>query len=140
MPYQVKKIPYNQKDNWILILTIDASICTKDTITKVKTKLEEHYKDSPNYLSLLKYICRFLKQVSEHSSKNRMNTHNLSVVFTPNMIRAEEMPTSSSTGNYMNVPDTQQSALADAAIYLKQMNQGMVLVQLLITKYDDIFE
>ena len=69
-----------------------------------------------------------------------MNTHNLSVVFTPNMIRAEELPTSSSIGNYMNVPDTQQSALADAAIYLKQMNQGMVLVQLLITKYDDVFE
>lgn len=102
--------------------------------------MEEHYKDFPNYLSLLKYICRFLKQVSEHSGKNRMNTHNLSVVFTPNMIRAEELPTSSSIGNYMNVPDTQQSALADAAIYLKQMNQGMVLVQLLITKYDDVFE
>ncbi|CEP11966.1 hypothetical protein [Parasitella parasitica] len=119
----------------------DASICTNDTIIKVKTKLQEHYKGSPNYHSLLKYICKFLKQVSEHSSKNRMNTHNLSVVFTPNMIRAEEAPTASSlSGNYIHVPDTQQSALADAAIYLKQMNQGMVLVQLLITKYDVIFE
>ncbi|KAF1803531.1 Rho GTPase activation protein [Mucor lusitanicus] len=118
----------------------DASICTNDTIVKLKTKLQEHYKDAPNYHSLLKYICQFLKQVSEHASKNRMNTHNLSVVFTPNMIRAEEVPTSSSSGNYMNVPDTQQSALADAAVYLKQMNQGMVLVQLLITKCDDIFE
>lgn len=64
-----------------------------------------------------------------------MNTHNLSVVFTPNMIRAEEITSAA----YMNVPDTQQSALADAAIYLKQMNQGMILVQLLITKYDEIF-
>ncbi|KAI8646110.1 Rho GTPase activation protein [Parasitella parasitica] len=119
----------------------DASICTNDTIIKVKAKLHEYYKKSPNYLSLLKYICNFLKQVSEHSSKNRMNTHNLSVVFTPNMIRAEEAPAANSlSGTYMNVPDTQQSALADAAIYLKQMNQGMVLVQLLITKYDDIFE
>lgn len=121
-------------------LDLDASICTNDTIVKLKTKLQEHYKDAPNYHSLLKYICQFLKQVSEHASKNRMNTHNLSVVFTPNMIRAEEVPTSSSSGNYMNVPDTQQSALADAAVYLKQMNQGMVLVQLLITKCDDIFE
>lgn len=69
-----------------------------------------------------------------------MNTHNLSVVFTPNMIRAEEVPISSSSGSYVNVPDTQQSALADAAVYLKQMNQGMVLVQLLITKHDAIFE
>lgn len=51
------------------------------------------------------------------------------------MIRAEEITSAA----YMNVPDTQQSALADAAIYLKQMNQGMILVQLLITKYDEIF-
>lgn len=86
-------------------------------------------------MTLLKYICEFLRLVSEHSNKNRMNTHNLSVVFTPNMIRAEQVaPTT-----FMNVPDTQQSALADAAIYLKQMNQGMELVQLLITKYDEIF-
>lgn len=121
-------------------INTDASICTNDTLAKVKGRLQEHYKDSPNYHSLLKYICKFLKQVSEHASKNRMNTHNLSVVFTPNMIRAEEVPNSSSSGNYVNVPDTQQSALADAAVYLKQMNQGMVLVQLLITKYDAIFE
>jgi hypothetical protein len=67
-----------------------------------------------------------------------MNTHNLSVVFTPNMIRAEQI-TGTTTSRYMNVPDTQQSALADAAVYLNQMNQGMALVQLLITKCDDIF-
>ncbi|GAA5798069.1 hypothetical protein HPULCUR_003468 [Helicostylum pulchrum] len=113
----------------------DASICTSDTINKVKTKLTLNYAEKPSHFALLKYICQFLKLVSEHSNKNRMNTHNLSVVFTPNMIRAEQVTPST----YMNVPDTQQSALADAAIYLKQMNQGMVLVQLLITKYDEIF-
>lgn len=53
------------------------------------------------------------------------------------MIRAEESGFSS---KYMDVPDTQQSALNDAAAYLSQMNQGMTLVQLLITKCDDIFE
>lgn len=95
-----------------------------------------YYAEKPNYLALLKYICQFLRLVSEHAPKNRMNTHNLSVVFTPNMIRTEEAP---STPAYINVPDNQQSALADAAVYLKQMNQGMVLVQLLITKFDDIF-
>ncbi|KAI8078543.1 Rho GTPase activation protein [Thamnidium elegans] len=113
----------------------DASICTSDTINKVKTKLTLNYAEKPSHFALLKYICQFLKLVSEHSNKNRMNTHNLSVVFTPNMIRAEQVTPST----YMDVPDTQQSALADAAIYLKQMNQGMVLVQLLITKYDEIF-
>lgn len=114
---------------------LDASICTSDTINKVKAKLTLNYADKPSYFELLKYICQFLKLVSEHSNKNRMNVHNLSVVFTPNMIRAEQVTPST----YMNVPDTQQSALADAAIYLKQMNQGMVLVQLLISKYDEIF-
>lgn len=116
-------------------ILLDASICTSDTINKVKTKLTLNYADKPSHFELLKYICQFLKLVSEHSNKNRMNVHNLSVVFTPNMIRAEQVTPST----YMNVPDTQQSALADAAIYLKQMNQGMVLVQLLITKYDEIF-
>jgi Rho GTPase-activating protein 1 len=74
--------------------------------------------------------------VSEHAYNNRMNTHNLAVVFTPNMIRAEQVAADS---QYMNVPDTQQSALADAAVYLNQMNQGMALVKLLITKCDEIF-
>ncbi|KAG2214298.1 hypothetical protein INT47_000854 [Mucor saturninus] len=113
----------------------DASICTSDTIQKVKSKLALHYAEKPNHLGLLKYICQFLRLVSEHANRNRMNTHNLSVVFTPNMIRAEEVTSAA----YINVPDTQQSALADAAVYLKQMNQGMVLVQLLITKHDEIF-
>lgn len=115
---------------------IDSSICTQDTITKVRTKLELEYKDKPTQYHLLKYICQFLKEVSEHATQNRMNVHNLSVVFTPNMIRAEQATQSSA---YMSVPDTQQSALADAAAYLKQMNQGMALVQLLISKYNDIF-
>lgn len=106
-----------------------------DTINKVKSKLAANFVEKPNHLSLLKYICQFLKEVSQHSIKNRMNTHNLSVVFTPNIIRADEIASSA----YINVPDTQQSALADAAVYLKQMNQGMILVQLLITKFDDIF-
>ena len=86
------------------------------------------------HLSFLKYLCQFLKEVSEHADKNRMNTHNLSVVFTPNIIRPEQVYDS-----YVKVPDTQQAALADAAVYLKQMNQGMVLVQLLIVKNKDIF-
>ncbi|CAO3625905.1 unnamed protein product [Mucor hiemalis] len=113
----------------------DASICTNDTIDKVKNKLNSNFKERPIHFALLRYLCRFLKEVSEHSSKNRMNIHNLSVVFTPNIIRAEEIASSA----YVNVPDTQQSALADAAVYLKQMNQGMVLIQLLVAKHGEIF-
>jgi hypothetical protein len=101
----------------------------------VKSKLESEFKDKPMQYYLLKYLCQFLKDVSERSSENRMNIHNLSVVFTPNMIRAEEVTTTA----YANIPESQQLAMADAAIYLKQMNQGMVLVQLLIAKCNDIF-
>ena len=61
-----------------------------------------------------------------------MNIHNLSVVFTPNLIRADE--------SLSNTHETEQSALADAAVYLKQMNQGMQLVRLLIAKHKEIFE
>ncbi|KAI8369211.1 Rho GTPase activation protein [Choanephora cucurbitarum] len=110
----------------------DASICTKGTIDKIRNKLTEQYKDTPNYLYLLSYVCNFLKEVSDNSNKNRMNTHNLSVVFTPNMIRADE--------SLKNAHETEQSALADAAIYLKQMEQGMQLVRLLIAKHEDIFQ
>ncbi|KAI8338842.1 Rho GTPase activation protein [Blakeslea trispora] len=110
----------------------DASISTKGTIDKIRSRLTEHYKDTPNYLYLLNYICKFLKEVSDNSAKNRMNIHNLSVVFTPNLIRADE--------SLSNTHETEQSALADAAVYLKQMNQGMQLVRLLIAKHKEIFE
>jgi Flp pilus assembly secretin CpaC len=85
---------------------------------------------------MLRYLCGFLYQVSEHNS-NRMNVHNLSVVFTPNIVRPAVDP---SKKGYMSVPDSQQSALEDAAVYLQQMGKGMVLVQLLIAKHQDIFE
>jgi Flp pilus assembly secretin CpaC len=66
-----------------------------------------------------------------------MNVHNLSVVFTPNIVRPAVDP---SKKGYVSVPDSQQSALEDAAVYLQQMGKGMVLVQLLIAKHQDIFE
>ncbi|KAI8973421.1 Rho GTPase activation protein [Mycotypha africana] len=115
----------------------DANDCSDELIKDVKRKLNEHYQRIPNYYTLLSYICRFLKEVSEHAHKNKMDTHNLAVVFTPNMIRAEEV---SPTDTYMAVPDNNQAALTDAAAYLKMMNRGMSLVQVLITKYEQIFE
>lgn len=102
--------------------------------------MDMEYKNKQLEFNLLKYICHFLQQVSEHSAKNRMNVHNLAIVFTPNIIRVEELPTKIKKKKaFMNVPDTQESALQDAAIYLKQMNQGMALVQLIISRYNDIF-
>ncbi|KAI8976018.1 Rho GTPase activation protein [Pilobolus umbonatus] len=116
----------------------DASICTNDTILKVKSKLATHYQSKSIYYGLLKFLCHFLKEVAENSMKNRMNIHNLSVVFTPNIIRSESVSLKNDS-KYIHVPDTQQSALADAALYLQQMNQGMILIQLLVAKYDPIF-
>ncbi|KAG1469752.1 hypothetical protein G6F56_003075 [Rhizopus delemar] len=112
----------------------DASICSKNTLDKVKGKLTEHYSERRVYLNLLSYLCKFLKEVSDHSITNRMNTHNLSVVFTPNIVRSEEMATS----KFVNVPDNQQSALENATVYLKQMGQGMALVELLISKHQEL--
>ncbi|PHZ07881.1 Rho GTPase activation protein [Rhizopus microsporus ATCC 52813] len=113
----------------------DASICSQNTLDKIKASLREYYDQKPAHFQLLGYLCKFLKEVSENSSRNRMNIHNLSVVFTPNIIRAEEV----TSGNYVNVPDNQHSALENATVYLKQMSQGMSLVELLIAKNQDIF-
>lgn len=122
-----------------MIILIDGSICTMDTLNKLKNKLDVEYKEKPLQYNLLKHICHFLKEVSDHSSKNRMNIHNLAIVFTPNIIRAEAADTKKKSNKFVNVPETQESALQDAAAYLKQMNLGMALVQLLISRYNDIF-
>lgn len=113
---------------------LDASICTQNTLDKVKEKLLAYYNEKKIHYNLLRYLCKFLKEVSDHSNMNRMNIHNLSVVFTPNIIRSEE----TSTNNYVNVPDNQHSALENATVYLKQMNQGMALVELLIAKHQEL--
>lgn len=131
--FQVKK-KKRKKERKNLFLFVDASICSKNTLDKVKGKLTEHYSERRVYLNLLSYLCKFLKEVSDHSITNRMNTHNLSVVFTPNIVRSEEMATS----KFVNVPDNQQSALENATVYLKQMGQGMALVELLISKHQEL--
>ncbi|KAI8883976.1 Rho GTPase activation protein [Backusella circina FSU 941] len=116
----------------------DASICTADVLKKLKAKLNDYYAQRPvYYYTLLKYLVEFLDKVSQHSMDNRMNMHNLSVVFTPNIIRTKAVQLDG--GSYMTVPDSQQSALKDASVYLHQMNKGMNLVQLLIAKHTDLF-
>ena len=70
--------------------------------------------------------------VVENVEKNRMTPHNLAVVFTPNLIR--------DTNNATPViHSTQQEAMANAALYMKQINEGMGLVQFLITNNERIF-
>lgn len=134
--YQVNA---NQIIQQHLTCALDGSICNKDTINKLRQKIDSEYADKPLQLNVLKYICHFLKEVSEHSSKNRMNVHNLAIVFTPNIIRVEHIEKKKKKG-FMDVPDNQESALQDAAVYLKQMNQGMAFVSLLISRYQDIFD
>ncbi|KAI9280785.1 Rho GTPase activation protein [Sporodiniella umbellata] len=113
----------------------DASICSKATLDKVKEELTKYYSDKRMYYNLLNYLCKFLKEVSDHSNINRMNVHNLSVVFTPNIVRTEE----TASNDYVNVPDNQQSALENATVYIEQMHRGMAFVELLISKHQELF-
>ncbi|KAI7907368.1 Rho GTPase activation protein [Cokeromyces recurvatus] len=113
---------------------LNTGTCTNDIISKVKDKLLIEYESKHIYFNLLKFICHFLKQVSDHANKNKMTIYNLAVVFTPNMIR-----TIHEDVHYMKIPDTQQSVIADSAFYLKQMNQGITLVQFFIVNCDEIF-
>lgn len=55
----------------------------------------------PAHLSTLKYVCCFLKAVSERSEQNKMSTRNLALVFSPSLfpnepIRLNSNPTRSS--------------------------------------------
>lgn len=78
---------------------------------------------------------QFLSEVVEHSHSNKMTAHNLAVVFTPNLIRVDEplcTSDNSDKNNYASVPSTQQEALANATLYLKQMNQGISLIEKMI--------
>lgn len=61
-----------------------------------------HQSDSPDYLPqlknlltqlpeenylVLKYLCRFLVQVTDSEKDNKMNSRSLSIVFGPNLFR-----------------------------------------------------
>lgn len=59
-----------------------------------------------------------------------MTAHNLAVVFAPNLIH---------DGNDSNAtPGTQQEAIANAAVYMKRVNEGMALIQLLIVHHEKV--
>jgi hypothetical protein len=99
-----------------------------------RSRVQSIFAHKPYALSLLRYLMRFLSEVVEHSHNNKMTAHNLAVVFTPNLIRVDEpLSTSNSDqNNYATVPSSQQEALANATLYLKQMNQGISLVEKMI--------
>ncbi|ORZ15611.1 Rho GTPase activation protein [Absidia repens] len=87
----------------------------------------------PYALALLRYLMVFLFDVVQHSNINKMTAHNLAVVFTPNLIRIDD-PVNNNQ-DYAAIPSTQEGAMATAALYLKQMNQGISLVEMLITSH-----
>ncbi|KAI9498351.1 Rho GTPase activation protein [Zychaea mexicana] len=103
-------------------------------IQRVRDILKKAYDGKSKEYNLLRYLFAFLNTVVSKADKNRMTSHNLAVVFTPNLIR-------DSTTQPANVPipATQQEAMANAALYMKQMNEGMGLVQLLISHNERIF-
>jgi hypothetical protein len=93
-----------------------------------QVQLQTIFAHKPYALALLRYVLVFLWEVVQHSGVNKMTAHNLSVVFTPNLIRVDEPATT----DYVQVPSNQQEAMASATLYLKQMNQGISLVEKLI--------
>lgn len=94
---------------------------------RVKEGLQKEYNNRPYQRNLLVYLVRFLDRVVQHADKNRMTAHNLAVVFAPTLIH---------DGNDSNAtPGTQQEAIANAAVYMKRVNEGMALIQLLIVHH-----
>ncbi|KAM9814133.1 rho GTPase-activating protein 15 [Neosynchiropus ocellatus] len=70
----------------------------------------------PNY-DTLKFMCRHLKRVLEHSDANRMTTQNIGIVFGPTLMRPER-----DNGNM--------------AVNMVYQNQA---VELILSKFDHIF-
>ncbi|KAI8084739.1 Rho GTPase activation protein [Halteromyces radiatus] len=100
----------------------------------LRQKVQATFAHKPYALALLRYLCEFLSEVVQHSKFNKMTAHNLAVVFTPNLVRVDEPP----NHQHANIPTSQQEAMASASLYLKQMNQGISLVEILISRYDSL--
>ncbi|KAI8144899.1 Rho GTPase activation protein [Fennellomyces sp. T-0311] len=112
----------------------DSDGATDDDVQRIKDILRKTYDAKQLQYNLLQYLFTFLGMVVSHADKNLMTAHNLAVVFTPNLIR-DNQPAATAT-----IPSTQQEAMANAALYMKQMNEGMALVQLLIVHNEKIFQ
>ncbi|XP_028406785.1 rho GTPase-activating protein 24-like isoform X2 [Dendronephthya gigantea] len=70
-----------------LIATIELyELHEEDALRKIGNQLAEIPKTSFN---LLKYLCRFLHEVHEHSFENKMTADNLALVFGPNILSPE---------------------------------------------------
>jgi len=70
-------------------------------------------------LRLIKHVFDFLALVDSHSAQNKMNLHNLALIFGPIMIGSEEN--------------------LDSASYLREMDACNKLVLLMITQKDRFF-
>ncbi|ORX61722.1 Rho GTPase activation protein [Hesseltinella vesiculosa] len=118
------------------VFSVDQSL-TLCSLVQVKEQLGQQlaasFEEKPFEWRLLCYLLKFLHQVTDHAETNRMTAHNLAVVFAPNLIRAEQ-----NTINLDTAMASQEVAMASATLYLKQMNQGISLLQVLITDCHDL--
>lgn len=78
-------IPFSQFDNAVKAIKVFDQD-QEEGNEKIKQILNGLPKVNYN---LLKYICRFLYTVSEHSEKNKMNCVNLATVFSPNIMSSK---------------------------------------------------
>ncbi|KAI8329297.1 Rho GTPase activation protein [Chlamydoabsidia padenii] len=100
-----------------------------------RSRVQSIFAHKPYALALLRYLMVFLSKVAQHSNTNKMTAHNLAVVFTPNLIRVDEPTSTNNKNDYATIPSTQQEALVNATLYLKQMNQGISLVEQMIISH-----
>lgn len=110
----------------------DASTCSPEEMDRIRGKLQQAYADKPLSRNVLRHLVSFLREVVEHVDQNRMNVHNLAVVFTPSLVREAS---ASADGK---APPSQEETMAAAAMYLKQMNEGMALTQFLFSAGDQL--
>ncbi|KAG0166965.1 hypothetical protein DFQ30_006534 [Apophysomyces sp. BC1015] len=106
-----------------------------DLIDRVRSKLDESHQ--PLRIGLLGYVFDFLGKVSQNSELNKMTPHNLAIVFSPNLVRDRDTKPVSGYGPV--VTSLSQDALTTAAQCVRQMNQDMGLVRMMILERERIF-
>ncbi|CAO3626806.1 unnamed protein product [Cunninghamella blakesleeana] len=112
-------------------------INNKESDDVIRKQLQNEFTHKPYAFELLRYLCKFLSQVEQHSQSNRMTAHNLAVVFAPNLIHANDP--NEDKNKFAEVPITQQEAMVNAKVYLEQMNQAIKVVEYLIVHQQSLF-
>ncbi|PWN32785.1 Rho GTPase activation protein [Meira miltonrushii] len=115
------------------------SACPSDSKTRITYIRDELLsKLEPNRISLLKETFKCANMVSQHSSENRMDSSNLTVVLTPNLIHGQNILQDIALCSVGKIDQAEEEDGGDS----EKKNSGTLggIVKVCIENYDEIFK